>query len=101
MILRKGGGTSLVVQWLGLCIPSAGGPGSFPGRGTRSHMPQLKSLHVATKPRHRQINKYFKKKRKKKRWQEYTELYKKDLQDPGDHAGVITHLEPGILECEV
>ena len=38
----------------------------------------------------------------KKRWQEYTdELYKKDLQDPDNHDGVITHLEPEILECEV
>ena len=38
----------------------------------------------------------------KKRWQEYTEkLYKKDLYDPDNHDGVITHLQPGILECEV
>ena len=38
----------------------------------------------------------------KKRWQEYTEeLYKKDLHDPENHDGVITHLEPDILECEV
>ena len=38
----------------------------------------------------------------KKRWQEYTEeLYKKDLQDPDNHNGVITRLEPDILECEV
>ena len=38
----------------------------------------------------------------KKRWQEYTEeLYKKDLQDPDNHGGVITHLQPDILECEV
>ena len=37
----------------------------------------------------------------KKRWQEYTELYKKDLHDPDNHDGVITHLEPHILECEV
>ena len=38
----------------------------------------------------------------KKRWQEYMEeLYKKDLHDPDDHDGVITHLEPDILECEV
>ena len=37
----------------------------------------------------------------KKRWQEYTELYKKDLHDPNNHNGVITHLEPDILECEV
>ena len=37
-----------------------------------------------------------------KRWQEYTEeLYKKDLYNPDNHNGVITHLEPDILECEV
>ena len=35
----------------------------------------------------------------KKRWQEYTKLYKKDLHDPDNHDGVITHLEPDILEC--
>ena len=37
----------------------------------------------------------------KKRWQEYTELYKKDLHDPDNHNGVIAHLEPDILEGEV
>ena len=37
----------------------------------------------------------------KKRWQEYTELYKKDLHDPDNHDGVITHLKSDILECEV
>ena len=37
----------------------------------------------------------------KKRWQEYTELYKKDLNDPDNQDSVITHLEPNILECEV
>ena len=38
----------------------------------------------------------------KKRWQGYTEeVYKKDLHDPGNHDGVITHLQPGILEYEV
>ena len=38
----------------------------------------------------------------KKRWQEYTEvLYRKDLHDPDNHDGVITHLEPDMLECEV
>ena len=38
----------------------------------------------------------------KKRWQEYTEeLYKKDLHDPDNHHGMLTHLEPDILECEV
>ena len=37
----------------------------------------------------------------KKRWQKYTELHKKDLHNPDNHDGVITHLEPDILECEV
>ena len=37
----------------------------------------------------------------KKRWQEYTELYKKDLHDPNNHNAVITHLEQDILECEL
>ena len=38
----------------------------------------------------------------KKRWQEYSEeLYKKDLHDPDNHNGVVTHLEPDILECEI
>ena len=38
----------------------------------------------------------------KKRWQEYTEeLYKQDLHDPDNHNGVITHLQPDIMECEV
>ena len=37
----------------------------------------------------------------KKRWQEYTELYKKHLHNPDNHNGMITHLEPDILECEV
>ena len=37
----------------------------------------------------------------KKRWQEYTELYKRDLHDPDNHDGVITNLEPDILECEI
>ena len=37
----------------------------------------------------------------KKRWQEYTELHKKHLNDPDNHDGVVTHLEPDILECEV
>ena len=37
----------------------------------------------------------------KKRWQEYTELYQKDHHDPDNHDGMIIHLEPDILECEV
>ena len=36
-----------------------------------------------------------------KRWQEHTELYKKDLHDPDNHDSMITHLEPDILECEL
>ena len=52
-------GTSLVVRWLGLCAPNAGGLGSIPGEGTRSHMPLLKILHATMKTQHRQINKYF------------------------------------------
>ena len=57
--IKKKTGTSLVVQWLRLCAPNAGGPGSIPGQGTRSHMPQLrvrmpqlKILHAATKISH-------------------------------------------------
>ena len=42
-------GASLGVQWLRLCTPNAGGLNSIPGQGTRSYMPQLKSLHVAAK----------------------------------------------------
>ena len=46
----NGGGTSLVVQWVGLLTPNAGGPGPIPGRGTRSCMrAATKSLHAATK----------------------------------------------------
>ena len=37
----------------------------------------------------------------KKRWQEYTKLYKKDLNDPDKHDAVITHLDPDILECKI
>ena len=37
----------------------------------------------------------------KRRWQEYTKLYKKHLHDPDNHEGVISHLEPNTLECEV
>ena len=53
-----------MVQWLRLLAPSAGGPGSIPGQGTRSHMPQLKIPHAATKTQH---NQYLKKKKKKER----------------------------------
>ena len=52
-------GTSLVVQWLRLCTPSAGGPSLILDQGTRSHMPQwrLEISHAATKTRSGQINK--------------------------------------------
>ncbi|TEA29464.1 hypothetical protein DBR06_SOUSAS510016, partial [Sousa chinensis] len=43
---------SLVVQWLRLCAPNAGGPGSVPGQGARSHVPQLKILRAAAKRSH-------------------------------------------------
>ena len=46
---KKKGGTSLVVQWLRLCAPNAGGLGSIPGQGTRSCRSQLKILHATTK----------------------------------------------------
>ena len=56
-----------MVQWLRLRASYAGGPGSIPGQGTRSHMPQLKILqvsmkipHATTKTRHSQINIFFK-----------------------------------------
>ena len=48
-------GTPLVVQWLRLCAPNAGGPGSIPGQGTGSHMTQLKIQHATTKT----ANKFF------------------------------------------
>ena len=59
LVLKFTVGTSLVVQWLRLHTPNAGGPGSIPGQGTRSHMQQLKILYAATKTWHIQISKYF------------------------------------------
>ena len=50
-------GTFLVVQWLTFHTPNAGGPGSIPGQGTRSHKPQLKIVHATAKISHSQINK--------------------------------------------
>ena len=65
-------GISLVVQWLRLLSPSAGGLGSILGQGTRSympqlrlHMPKLKISHVATKTQYSQINRYIKKNKNK------------------------------------
>ena len=52
-------GTSLMVQWLRLYSSNAGGPGSIPGQGTRSHIQQLSIPHAEMKNRQSQINKYF------------------------------------------
>ena len=61
--IKKNEGTSLVAQWVGLRTPNAGGPGSTPGQGTRSHvpqlrvhMPQLRSPPAATNTQCDQIN---------------------------------------------
>ena len=54
----------LVIQWLRLHAPKAQDPGSIPGHGTRSHMPQLKIPCATTKTWHKQINTFFKKKEK-------------------------------------
>ena len=63
LVRNAGSGTSLMAQWLRLRTPNAGGPGSIPGQGTRSHMPQLrvrmlqlKIPRAATKTQHSQIN---------------------------------------------
>ena len=50
LIIRTPVGTSLVVQWLRLLAPNAGGPGSTPGQGTSSHMPQLRALMLQLRP---------------------------------------------------
>ena len=49
-------GPPLVVQWLGLCAPTAGGPGSIRGQGTRPHVSQLKTPHATAKTWHGQID---------------------------------------------
>ena len=60
--------------------------------------------NILCKDGHKNGQKYYgsnRSRRFKKRWQEYTEeQYKKDLHDPDNHDGVITHLEPDIMECE-
>ena len=56
-LFKKREGTALVIQWLRLHAPNAEGPGSIPGQGTRSHMPQLKIPHATTKTLYSQINK--------------------------------------------
>ena len=59
---------------------------------------------ISCKNRHNKGQKWYGPNRSrniKKRWQEHTELYKKDLHDPDNHDGLITHLEPNILEWKV
>ena len=56
-LLCLGPRTSLVVQWLRLCVFNAGGLSSIPGQGTRSHMWQLKIPHATTKTQQNQIDK--------------------------------------------
>ena len=55
--IKNLGGTSLVVQWLRLRVPSAGDPGLIPGQGTRSYMPQLKACMLQLRPGAAKINK--------------------------------------------
>ena len=89
-----------MVQWLRFCTPNRGGPGSIPGQGTRSRMPQVKIPHVATKDpatkisravtktQRGQINKYQKKKKKKTplrilHWEGHILIYAlKDCSEP-------------------
>ena len=59
--------------------------------------------NISSKDEHNKAQKWYgpNKSNIKKKWQEYTELYKKDLNDPDNHDGVVIHLEPDILECEI
>ena len=78
---------SSVLAWR---IPGTGEPGGLPSMGWHRVGHDWSDLAAATEAEDI-----------KRRWQEYTELYKKELHDPDNHNGVITHLEPDILECEV
>ena len=58
--------------------------------------------NISCKDGHNEGQKWYEAEDIKKKWQEYTEeLYKNDLHDPDNHNGMITHLEPDILECKV
>ena len=78
---------SSVLAWR---IPGTGEPGGLPSMGSHGVGHDWSDLAAATEAEDI-----------KRRWQEYTELYKKELHDPDNHNGVITHLEPDIMECEV
>ena len=66
-------------QWLRLHAPNAGGPGSIPGQGTRSHMPQLKIPCAATGTQHSQINTQTNLKKKEKKCQDWTSIFESNL----------------------
>ena len=84
-------GFSRQEYWSGSPFPS---PGDLPDPGIKPKSPTLQADALTSEPPGKPDI--------KKGWQEYTEeLYKKDLHDPDNHDGVITHLEPGIVECEV
>ena len=78
---------SSVLAWR---IPGTGEPGGLPSKRLHRVGHDWSDLAAATEAEDI-----------KRRWQEYTELYKKELHDPDNHNGVITHLEPDILECEL
>ena len=81
---------SSVLAWR---TPGTGDPGGLLSMGSHRVGQDCSDLAAATATEAEDI---------KKKWQEYTEeLYKKDFHDPDNHDGVITHLEPDILECEV
>ena len=81
---------SSVLAWIS---PGTWEPGGLPSMGSHRVGHDWSDLAAAAAAEAEDI---------RKRWQEYTEeLYKKDLHDPDNHTGVITQLEPDILECEV
>ena len=81
---------SSVLAWR---LPGTGKPGGLPSMGSHRVRHDWSDLSAASATEAEDI---------KKRWQEYTEeLYKKDLHDPDNHDGVITHPEPDMLEREV
>ena len=82
---------SSVIAWR---IPGTGEPGEMPSMGSHRVRHDWSNLAAAAAATEAEDI--------KKKWQEYTEeLYKKDVHNPDNHDGVITHLEPDILECEV
>ena len=87
-------GFSRQEYWSGLPFPS---PGDLPNPGIEPRSPELHADALTSEPP-AQIREA---EGIKKRWQECTELCKKDLNDSDNHNGVITHLEPDILECKV